>query len=725
MRTASPRFLISLIVILGISAGISTFADADPTVPTASDVATTTLQGVSTTLVLSGSSNDGGSITFATSTSPSHGTLSALSGSSVTYTPDTSYTGTDSFQFIVTEGATSSVPATATITVSPLPTMDIFLDIETSSTTLYKGSLTVSACPSSQGSSTYTINAYCAIQQSGVASVWDWTYAPAAFITSIGGVGNDYVNNAYWGWWDDLTYGQVALNQHELVSGEHLLIAIGKNPLKLELSPATPVVGATTTATVSRFDFDASYNPVWLPATTSSVHVAGITLAVDASGTAQFVATSTDPLSLFADAAGFISTDVLVVTPTANQSGGSFSGGSNPYAPPAVFDLQRALGYLNSQQHADGSFSTPLITDWSALALSNYPGTARDLLKSYLARSSVALSTVTDFERHAMALEALGLNPYSGSPVDTIAPIVAAYDGTQVGDASLATDDIFALIPLTHAGYTQTDPMIRKIASFVISRQKPDGSWEGGPDVTAAAVQALGPLYTIPGYGAALGKGAGYLATTQASDGGWGNVDSTSWVMAMITSVNEGDPAHAQSWTNSSGKTPANSLASTQQSDGAARPATDPVDTRTWSTAYAIVAASGKSWLSLLQSFPKPANASSFSGGSDPYITASTTATSTPVATDASGNATTTPLIALTSSSTAVAITATSTASTSAAAAPALKPAKKIVKKVSPPTTQNTAPVASSSASAQTASAASAAPQGFWSWLRSIFRRLL
>jgi squalene cyclase len=127
-----------------------------------------------------------------------------------------------------------------------------------------------------------------------------------------------------------------------------------------------------------------------------------------------------------------------------------------------------------------------------------------------------------------LALEALGINPYSGSPLDTISPIVTAYDGTQIGSASLDNDDIFALLALQYAGYTQQDDIIRKTAVFVISKQKADGSWDASADMTAAAIQALGALYTVPGYGPALGKAQGYLAAHQQTTGGWDNADSTS-----------------------------------------------------------------------------------------------------------------------------------------------------------------------------------------------------
>lgn len=73
---------------------------------------------------LLGSDPDGTPLTFATTTSPSHGTLTNLDASTgiVIYTPATGYTGADSFNFTVTSGGETSSAATVTITVTSAKT---------------------------------------------------------------------------------------------------------------------------------------------------------------------------------------------------------------------------------------------------------------------------------------------------------------------------------------------------------------------------------------------------------------------------------------------------------------------------------------------------------------------------------------------------------------------------------------------------------------------------
>src|SRR5205807_704096 len=135
------------------------------------------------------------------------------------------------------------------------------------------------------------------------------------------------------------------------------------------------------------------------------------------------------------------------------------------------------------------------------------PGAAKAKLKNYLLNTKPNLSAVTDYERHAMALEAIGINPYSDTPVNYISNITAAFDGTQIGSPTLDNDDIFAIFPLLKAGYGPGDLIIQKEAAFILSAQLPDGSWDESPDMTAAAVQAVGSFFGVPGISSkALGQ---------------------------------------------------------------------------------------------------------------------------------------------------------------------------------------------------------------------------
>ncbi|MBI5458014.1 DUF4430 domain-containing protein [Candidatus Kaiserbacteria bacterium] len=385
-------------------------------------------------------------------------------------------------------------------------------------------------------------------------------------------------------------------------------------------------------------------------------------------------------------------------------SGGGGTGGITHYP----LNISSALSYLASKQNGDGSFSSSLLTDWAALAFAaSDPGASKTLLRNYLLSAKPALSSITDYERHAMALEALGIDPYSGTPMDYITPIVSAFDGTQIGDPNLDNDDIFAIFPLIRAGYGPSDTIIQKEAAFILSAQRPDGSWDGSADMTAAAAQAVGLLFGTPGIksstlGQSLGKAQAYLVSTQQADGGWGSVDSTSWVQTMINSTYEGDPTRAIPYTSSGGYVPGDAIARAQQSDGGVRPATDTADNRVWSTSYAVTAASGKSWLTVLQPFSRPpAQGITSSGGGVLENTATSTATSTQAtASTTPPTATSTPEVVATvtptvlGTSTTTIETASSTASSTKLTTP--KPVKKksIVKKsVLPPSVAPTTSV--------------------------------
>ena len=61
---------------------------------------------------------DGDTLTAVLAEDPAHGTLSLNANGSFTYTPDTDYSGPDSFNYKASDGTTQSAPATVTINVS-------------------------------------------------------------------------------------------------------------------------------------------------------------------------------------------------------------------------------------------------------------------------------------------------------------------------------------------------------------------------------------------------------------------------------------------------------------------------------------------------------------------------------------------------------------------------------------------------------------------------------
>ena len=479
--------------------------------------------------------------------------------------------------------------------VTPSP-VQIELAIETQHSTLFRASITVTACAPSPDS-LMTVSGYCAIEQSGIDAEWSW-YGSDAFIDTIGGVGNDYVAGAYWNWFSDLSYGMTSLNAHTLHPGESLIVTIGRMPLRIE--PAEPALaGSTTTLAVSQFGFDSNFEPVWQPAASSTVHIGEDSYLTNENGTVSFVPATSGALNVTATKEGFLeavafslSVDDATEEPVTEDAG---DGGNRPTPADPVAS---ALRFLRTHQRPDGSFASPLLSDWAAIAFASANTQAKSL-KQYLALSPGTLETATDFERRAMALSALNINPQQ-----EIEEIVAHFDGTQVGEESLINDDIFALIALLHGGYDSSDGIVTSLATSLVRAQQPNGAW-ASTDLTAASIQALAPLSSIPDVSSSVAKARDYLASRVEPSGCLGNSFTTSWSVMAIYALNESPDA----WVSPTGATPLSCLRSLQDEDGGFEESAS-IDMRVWATAYAVPALSGQTWDQVLRTFKKPAAAS-------------------------------------------------------------------------------------------------------------------
>ncbi|TAK58567.1 hypothetical protein EPO14_01855 [Patescibacteria group bacterium] len=486
-----------------------------------------------------------------------------------------------------------------------IPTPDpvsIVLQVETASGTLFNGTLTVSPCPISLGSNTQTVNGFCALEQSGLTNVWTW-YGDDAFLDSTNGITNDPSLGNYWTWFANLELGPVALNKHQLAANEKLLLSIGTFPLKITTSNTSPEINAPTTITVSKFSFDSNFNPVWLPASESTVHIGPYTISPNAEGMATFTATTTDPLDIYATETGFLPTEHITLTavtgpsaPSSSAGGGSGGGGS---VLPSQGEVDTALAFLLRHQRNDGSFGSAMHNDWVALALSSTDKAQASLnaLLPHLLQQK-ELTYVTDYERRAMVLEALGIDPYAHS--DAIQKIISEFDGVQIGNPNLVNDDIFSLFPLMHAGYTKEDEVIAKEVTFILSNQDQNGSW-GSVDLTSAAIQALVPLSDVEGVSLAIARARDYLVSHQDTNGCFGNSYSTSWALQAISALGESP----LKWTVWGGSTTLSCMALLQASDGGFGPMEATIESRIWATAYAVPALQGKSWNTILQTFPR------------------------------------------------------------------------------------------------------------------------
>lgn len=275
--------------------------------------------------------------------------------------------------------------------------------------------------------------------------------------------------------------------------------------------------------------------------------------------------------------------------------------GASPGVAAHNFSAEKAIHYLARSQATDGSFENPMFTDWSALAFAAYDlqHEAIPVLKNYLINNSDPGQSlgpsVLGHIRRAMALMALGINPYSGTAVNYIQEIVKEFDGNQIGDKALVNDDIFASLVLSKAGFDSSDQIMQKIVHFILNNQKPDGSWTGGVDMTSAAIQSLVLVSDIKEVPESLVKARTYLESQQQGDGGFGNADSTSWAMQAIAALGE----DWRGW-QKNGTSPGSYLFYLQRQDGSVL-SVSPV----WSTAYAVPGVLGKPWSEILQSFAR------------------------------------------------------------------------------------------------------------------------
>ena len=100
--------------------------------PQANDISSTVNEDSSVTIQLDGSSPGGESVTYSIVSNPSNGSLSGISGSNVTYTPNQDYNGSDSFTYKVNNGSQDSNTATVTLTINSINDAPVVENISTS-----------------------------------------------------------------------------------------------------------------------------------------------------------------------------------------------------------------------------------------------------------------------------------------------------------------------------------------------------------------------------------------------------------------------------------------------------------------------------------------------------------------------------------------------------------------------------------------------------------------
>jgi hypothetical protein len=140
--------------------------------------------GVAQAITLAAANANGVGVSYAITAAPTHGALSTLAGSVVTYTPVAGYSGPDQFSFSVSDGISASRPAAVSITVS-VPT----LVADAQSLAVTSGSalaVTLTAAGGGGGPISYAITA-----QPGHGTLGAVTGAQVSYTPNAGYIGPD------------------------------------------------------------------------------------------------------------------------------------------------------------------------------------------------------------------------------------------------------------------------------------------------------------------------------------------------------------------------------------------------------------------------------------------------------------------------------------------------------------------------------------------------------
>ncbi len=426
--------------------------------------------------------------------------------------------------------------------------------------------------------------------------------------------------------------GEKCDNWQYVVNGEYVLVGMDKKILsdgesvyiyfgpqnKITLSSGSITTAEELTVNAQKYNYEQNE---WLIRTEVTVGVTQpdpnnpwtpvevTTLLVGENGQAVFSSIPEGSYNVGIKEDFYFPIEPLVVTapPVVSSGGGSYVY-VYPVAPEKPekkkFDIDAAFDFLSRMQKDNGSFGSDLYTDWVATSFGAYENPNHKLkptikLVNNMGEFDSTSVSLTDLQRHAMALMSLGLNPYNTNNVNYIQKIVDSFDGTQFGEIDQNNDDIFALIVLQNAGYSSEEDIIKGTIANIIAKQNKNGSWNESIDMTGAAIQALALFSVDEQVKNALLAAKDFLKQNQKEDGGWGNVSSTAWAIGGVLSLNE----KPEEWTRNDA-TPIDYLATNQDIDGGIK--NKYLENSIWETAYALTALSGKTWNQIMQKFNKP-----------------------------------------------------------------------------------------------------------------------
>ncbi|WP_135553627.1 S-layer homology domain-containing protein [Paenibacillus cymbidii] len=178
------------------------------------------------------------------------------------------------------------------------------------------------------------------------------------------------------------------------------------------------------------------------------------------------------------------------------------------------------------------------LSDWSAFALARagyeVPQAYKDKLEQTIGKTGGKFASVTDAERYALVVKAIGENPASFAGVNLIRAIAAEGNIAKSG----AMGAIFGLLALNSGSHTLPEGAVNtpdSLAKWLLAQQAADGGWSyitgeaSTVDVTAMAVAALAPLYgQQEEVKQAADKAVAWMAAQQKDNGGFDGMSNSS-----------------------------------------------------------------------------------------------------------------------------------------------------------------------------------------------------
>ena len=296
----------------------------------------------------------------------------------------------------------------------------------------------------------------------------------------------------------------------------------------------------------------------------------------------------------------------------------------------AAASAEQGIEYQKDNQNDDGSIAGfGGETEWTIIAVKaagEDPATvdngSGNSLEDFLASDAPAVDApATTIERKILAVAATGNDTSNFGGYNYNEKLKTYHNNNQIGETTLLNDDIFGIIAIKATNDDSLKSMAQDGLDYLLANQGSDGGfsyttvpcpWCGSDsNDTAAAIISFDAAEKmgLSNPNLSTGKDAAivYLLSTQNDDGGFGydifspsDGSSTSWALMALNVIGDAvktQALKARDW-----------LIANQNPDGGFRfGAYDVNDSDTYTTAHAIIALFGTSWL--LDPAPRAATA--------------------------------------------------------------------------------------------------------------------